>query len=181
MKISFIIFFQFLFINNFAQKLDKANIDDFTINCSHLIFSDKNISKFEKKSGKLKKVKVEGYEITPFVLTKPDLKLENDKVSLYLKNKKAYIIFYDIEKVKSVLKYKDKFTFSYSSTIKDFKKVFPLSYKNPSYIPATPPEKAVGYTIILKEKNRSSYLNFTFYYNHLVEISLTYKRAKITD
>ena len=53
MKLFLIIISQFLFINSFAQKLDKANLDDFTINDFQFIFSVKNITDFEKSTGKL--------------------------------------------------------------------------------------------------------------------------------
>jgi hypothetical protein len=180
MKLILIIISQFLFINSFAQKLDKAKVDDFTINGFQFIFSVKNVSDFERSVGKLLFTKVDEYENVSFIKNRPDKMFRNNNILLYVREDKAYIGFVDLEKNKWILKYK-KTNLSYSSTTEDFKKIFPNSYKSPSYMPGIPPGNVVGYSVMVCKNNKKAYLNFTFYYNHLTSISVSEKQIKITD
>lgn len=181
MKLVLIIISQFLFINCFAQRLDKANIDDFTINDFQFIFSVKNVIDFEKSVGKLLFSKVDEFERVPFIKKQPDKMFKNDNALLYLKKNKVYVGFVDLEKNKWILKYKKTNNLSYSSTTDDFKKMFPNSFKLPSYIPGVAPENVVGYSVVVCENSKRAYLNFTFYYNHLVSIAVSEKLIKMTD
>ncbi|WP_267406157.1 MULTISPECIES: hypothetical protein [unclassified Chryseobacterium] len=165
----------------FAQsKFDKADINDFKVNNFSLIFSREKIIDFEKDAGKLSNSNDVQYEKIPFSLTRPDKILRNDSASIYLKGKLAYVSFVDLEKTKFYIKYKTK-TFSYSTTIEAFRKIFPISYRSPSTLPSVPKENAVGYTILLYRGNKKAYLNFTFYYNHLSMISISDKYIKMTN
>lgn len=179
MKLFLIIISQFLFINGFAQKLDKANIDDFTINDFQFIFSVKDVIDFERNAGKLLLSKDE-YEKVPFIRKEPDRIFKNDSILIYIKKDKVFLGFVDLEKNKWILKYK-KNNLSYSSTTDDFKKIFPNSYKLPLYMPGVLPENAVGYSVLVCKNNKKAYLNFTFYYNHLTSIAVSDKYIKITD
>ncbi|MBV6881790.1 hypothetical protein NG800_018105 [Epilithonimonas ginsengisoli] len=180
MKLLLIIISQFVFINSFAQNLDKADVNDFKINDLPFIFSVKNVFDFEKNVGKLMLKQVDEYEKVPFIRKRPDKIFRNDNVLLYVKKDKAYIGFVDLEKNNWILKYKTN-TLSYSSTRDDFKKIFPNSYKSPSYMPGVLPENAVGYSVTICENNKKAYLNFTFYHDHLTSIAISEKQIKITD
>lgn len=180
MKLFLIIISQFLYINTFAQKLDKANLDDFTINDFQFIFSVKNITDFEKSTGKLLFKKVDEYEKVPFINKPPNKMFRNDNILLYVKKHKAYLGFVDLERNKWILKYKTN-NLSYYSTVEDLKKLFPNSFKLPSYMPGVLPENAVGYSVLVRKNNKKAYLNFTFYYNHLTSIAISEKYVRMID
>ncbi len=93
----------------------------------------------------------------------------------------ACVKYINLEKSDVVLKYKNKYNFSASTDINEFKNIFPKSYSSPSYIPGTSPEKAVGYTVIVYKKKKKAYLNFAFYYNHLVSVSVSNSYTYITE
>ncbi|MDR2237051.1 MAG: hypothetical protein LBE92_13100 [Chryseobacterium sp.] len=107
--------------------------------------------------------------------------VENDNISMYSTAKEFCIWYIDFEKSHLILKYKGKYSFSSSTTIDDFKKIFPKSYGLPSYIPGTPSENAVGFTIIVRRKKQKAYLNFAFYYNHLASVSVSDSYTRIIN
>ena len=90
MKLVLIIICQFLFNNSLAQKLDKANLDDFAINDFQFIFPVKNISDFEKNTGKILFKKVDEYEKVPFINKTPSKMFRNANILLYIKKDKVY-------------------------------------------------------------------------------------------
>lgn len=181
MKYLIVIFFSSFFIQAFSQNLNKAYISDFTINGFPLMFSAEKLKSFEKKIGKLSNDTIGKYEEFPFIRKIADEKLENKEIVLYIKNHNVCVSFIDMEKTKSILKYKGKEGISNKMSIKDFSKMFPLSYNAFSTIPGVPIEKAVGYSIIIYRNRKKAYLNFSFYDNHLVYLSISNNYTKITN
>lgn len=91
------------------------------------------------------------------------------------------IEYIDLEKNNLTIHYKKTIKLSSSTTREDFKKVFSKSYKSPSYIPGTPPENAVGYTVVITGGKKKAYANFTFYYNQLASVSVSDHYSNMTD
>jgi len=163
--------------NNFEQTVLK----DFSINGYPLVFTKDKINCFEETVGKLSEVSNVDNEVAPFIGKKPDKIIENDKISIYLFKNEGYVKYIDMEKGNLLLKYKNNMKFSSATTIEEFKKAFPKSYHSPSYIPGTPPENAVGYTVVVNRKRKKAYLNFVFYYNHLTSVLISERHSQITD
>lgn len=180
MKLIYSILLSLISLVTYSQhNIDQSDVRNFTINGATLIFVKNKINSFEKVVGKLN-VANNDNAIVPFVGKPVREILENDKISIYLLGNEGYIKYLDLEKSSLILNYKTKTKFSSATTLKEFRKVFPKSYKSPSYIPGTPPEKAVGYTVIINRNKQKAYLNFAFYYNKLVSIMVSNEYSEIT-
>lgn len=164
-KLQIIVLIFFSIVLNAQAKYDTIDFGDITINGATLIFVKNKINSFEKVIGKLN-VANNDNAIVPFVGKPVREILENDKISIYLLGNEGYIKYLNLEKSSLILNYKTKF--SSATTLKEFREVFSKSYKSTSYVPVTPPEKAVGYTVIINRNKQKAYLNFAFYYNKLV-------------
>ncbi|MEJ5104237.1 hypothetical protein [Chryseobacterium sp. MYb328] len=175
-----ILFFLFSTLVYSQNSLNQIDLKNLTVDGNIFVFAKKQITCFEKTFGKLNE-RSNDDEIVPFINTVNGKILENDNVLIYMVNKKGYIKYIDLEKSNMTVYYKKTIKLSSSTTSADFKKVFPKSYKSPSYIPGTSPENAVGYTVVITDGNKKAYANFTFYYNQLVSISVSDRYSKITD
>lgn len=182
MKPIYSLLLSFIYILACSQnKLNVVNVNDFTVNGNALIFAENKLICLQNKFGKFNELKNLDRDFVPFIKKTPDKIIENNCMTIYVKNNNAYIKYINLEKSRLILNYKKEVKFSSSTTREDFKKYFKKSYDSPSYIPGTPPKRAVGYTIEIHDKTQKAYLNFTFYYNDLTSISISNTYSNITD
>lgn len=175
--------------NLFSQneKKDTILLKNIEIDGHKVFFKYESIQNLEANFGKLiNEGKFSEYEIGMFLAknVKNAFKYSNDQVSIAVIKKDAFLYYinFDYSKKKIYLKYnRKKIILSSSFKLSQFKAIFPNSYKNVSGLPVTPFERVAGVSLIIKDENKKSYLNFTFYDGTLPSIIITNNIITIRD
>ncbi|KQB40458.1 hypothetical protein [Flavobacterium aquidurense] len=180
----------FLIVSNvFSQnkKYDTILFKNIQIDGHEVLFKYKNIRQLEKYFGTLtKKEKFSEYEKEKLltIQTKDAFKYSNAEVSLAIIRDYAFVYYFnfDVSKKKLLLSHNGKkIILSGSFKLSQFKTIFPNSYKNASGLPIIPFDRAAGVSLVIKDKNKKSYLNLAFYDGNLSSVIFSNNLINMRD